>query len=85
MQDLSIDLPAEVLDALEREASRSGKSISIVICDALVAHLPGAATIDPSRRFGIVGIGNSGQTGIASRVDEILEEEWGDPDFGRGG
>lgn len=79
MHRITVSLPDEVVAAVQREARRSGKSVSAVTRDAICSHLH--LVVDPgqTRSFGIIGIGQSDPREggkVASRVDEILAEEW---------
>lgn len=79
MHRITVSLPDEVAAAVQREARRSEKSVSAVTRDAICSHLHLVIEPNQVRSFGIVGIGESDPReggNVASRVDEILAEEW---------
>ena len=69
---------SDELDTLLRhEAARRGVTISDVTREALEAYF--RVNGPPRRRFLAAGAGDSGETDISVRIEEILAEEWGDP------
>lgn len=70
---------SEELDAkLRHMAAQRNGTLSEVIREALELYANGE--LPGSRRLLFVGAGASGDSsGIASRVEEILAEEWSDP------
>lgn len=77
MRRTTISLPADLADALEREARRRDRSASAIARDALAAHL-GLARAEP-RKLPFAAIGRSGQHDTARAMEELLEREWDDP------
>ena len=60
------------LDArLRHEAARRRVTISDLTREALEAYL----AVDSSRRLGFEGVGASGRTDVAERIEEILRAE----------
>jgi predicted DNA-binding protein len=67
----TVKLP-DWLDArLQFEANRRRMTVSELTREAIEAHVG-----DDQRRFLAAGSGRSGQTDIARRIEELLEEEW---------
>lgn len=67
---------SEDLDArLRHEAERRGLTISDITREALEAHLGGRRRV-----LRAIGAGNSGQSDIAERMEEILAQELGRPE-----
>jgi predicted DNA-binding protein len=65
---------SEDLDArLRHEAERRGITVSEMTREALEAYLRPAS----DRRLSFESLGRSGAGDIASRIEEILAEEWG--------
>ena len=66
---------SEELDAwLRHEAARRGVTVSELTREALEAYRTNG---EPRRPLSFVGIGQGDGSDVASRVEEILEEEWG--------
>jgi hypothetical protein len=73
----------EALDArMRHEAARRGMTISEWTREAIEAHLPGAGEADESgqvrRHFRSAGVGSSGRSDIAERMEEILAGFYGE-------
>lgn len=83
MNRITISVTEEIDQAIKREARRQGCSVSAVARVALGNHLH--LVVDPNarRKLDIIGIASGDGSGWSERVDEILAEEWGDPDFDR--
>lgn len=81
MKRTTISLPDGLASALEREARRSGMSASQIVREALEARLGPAGRASALRS--IVGLGRSGYTDTSERMEEILREAWGNPNFDR--
>lgn len=71
----TICLPRELLEDLRSEASRRGVSASALARQALAAYLPVAES--GKRHIPWAAMGDSGQTDLSERVEEILRAEWG--------
>jgi predicted DNA-binding protein len=67
----TVKVPDELDARLRHEAERRGTTVSEITREALEAYL------GPRRRLSFTASGRSGQSDIASRIEEILEEEWG--------
>jgi Arc/MetJ-type ribon-helix-helix transcriptional regulator len=74
MRRTTVKLPDEVDDLLRHEAERKGMTISEVTREAIEEYLG----IRPRRKFVSAEAGSSGGQNLASRVDEILAEGFGD-------
>lgn len=80
MKRTTISLPDELAHAAEREARRRRVSLAEVARAALAEHL--GLTGRAPRKLSFAGIGDSGNTDTAERVEEILADEWR-PDLDR--
>ena len=66
---------SDELDAwLRHEAARRDVTVSELTREALEAYRGNGG-----QRLSFVGIGRSGHTDTAARIEEILAEEWSDP------
>lgn len=83
MNRITISVTPEIEAAIKREARRQGCSVSAVARHALGDHLNFAVNPDSRREIPFAAIGASGKPGIADRVEEVLDKEWGDPEFYR--
>ncbi len=81
MKRTTIKLPEDVDREMRDEAARRGMTVSEWTREAITSHLPHQRG---QRRLRAVAVGNSGRSDISERIEEILAEEWGDPDFDRG-
>lgn len=72
MKRITIAMPDELARAVAREAKRRDVSASEVIRVAVVAHLG----IGKRRELPFANLGNSGDPGVASRMEELMDEEW---------
>jgi hypothetical protein len=73
MVNLTIKLPADVKQRLEREAQHSGRSVSDLIREAVGVHL-GKATVTTSlydRTRDLCGVGGSGRADLATNRDHL--------------
>jgi hypothetical protein len=72
MKRTTVKLP-DALDArLRQEAARRGTTISELTREAIEAHLGGAG---PRRHIAGGHVWHSGQSDVATRIDEILSSE----------
>ena len=70
MKRTTVNFPDELGARLRHEAEHRGTTVSAVTRAALEAYL------DP-KRLSLIGLGRSGRSDVAQRVEEILREEWG--------
>ena len=76
MKRTTVKLPDELDARLRHEADRRGVTIAEITREALEAYL----VPQRRRRLSFIGIGDSGSLrdgGIAERIEEILDREWG--------
>ena len=76
MKRITISLSEELAAALERESRRKQVSVSEIAREAIEAKLSPLPIIDGKRQIPFIGIGHSGHTDIAERMEEIMAEEW---------
>ena len=77
MKRTTIKISEELDTKLRHIAAQRNGTLSDVIREALELYANGEP---PGRRLLFVGAGASGDnSGIASRIEEILAEEWSDP------
>lgn len=76
MMRTTVTLPDELGRLLRHEAKRRDTSVSEVARQALIAHFGLGSNIP--RRISFAGLGDSGHTDLAGRMEEILAEEWAD-------
>ncbi len=81
MKRTTIKLPEDLDRAARDEAARRGVTLSEWTREAIAAYLPHQRG---RRRLLAAGAGNSGRSDISERIEEILAEEWGEPNFDRG-
>lgn len=74
MRRTTVMLSEEVDDLLRHEAERLAVTVSQLTREAIETHLG----LRPRRRFLSAGAGSSGGQNLASRVDEVLAEGFGD-------
>jgi hypothetical protein len=74
MKHVSITLPDDMAQALDREARRLGISASAVVREALAMRLRLCG--DQVRPYPFAALGRSGERDTARRVDAILDTEW---------
>lgn len=67
----TVKLPDWLDDRLREEAKRRRMTVSELTREAVEAHVG-----DARRRFLAAGAGRSGQSDIARRIEELLEQEW---------
>jgi len=72
MKRTTVKLPDDLDVRLRLEAKRRRMTISELTREAIEAHL-----VTGRRRLSAAGAGDSGQTDISERIEEILQEEWG--------
>jgi plasmid stability protein len=77
MKRTTMKISDELDSLLRHEAARRGVTISDVTREILENHF--GLNGPPRRRFLAAGAGDSGETDIAARIEEILAEEWTDP------
>ena len=77
MKRTTVKISEELDTLLRHEAERRGVTISDVTREALESYF--GVNGSPRRRFLAAGAGDSGETDIAARIEEILAEEWTDP------
>lgn len=70
----NVDLPADLLEALEQEAERRGMTLDAVITECVGEHLRAQR---PGRKLSFVGIGASNGGRSARDADEMLAEGFG--------
>lgn len=73
MKRITVRLPDDLAEALERESQEHGASVSAVARDAITAGL--SRTSEP-RRFPFFALGASGYRNIARDMDTILRAVW---------
>jgi predicted transcriptional regulator len=73
MKRTTVKLPDELDARLRHEAARRGTTISKLTREAIEAHL----AVGARRRLLAAGVGNSGQSDISERIEEILRQEIG--------
>ncbi len=71
MKRTTVKVPEDLDARLRHEAERRGTTVSDITREALEAYL------GPRRELSFASLGRSGQHDIASRIDDILREEWG--------
>jgi len=76
MKRITISLPEEIAQRLEREARRRGASVSSLVRDALERRY--ATTEGARHRLPFVGAGRSGTRHTGRDAEEILRRELGD-------
>ena len=81
MKRTTVMLPDELATLVELERQKRNASTAEVIRHALESYFGVGAT--QPKRYSFIGIGDSGHTDTASRIEELLAEEW-DPDRDRG-
>lgn len=70
---VTVDLPADLLVALEAEAQRRQMTVEALIAESVSEHVSAA----PRRRFALAGVGSSTGTRFARDADEMLAEGFG--------
>jgi predicted transcriptional regulator len=80
MKRTTVSLPEDLTKALVREAARCRVPVSQVAREAIEARLGWGD--EAERDLAFIGIGDSGQTDVSERIDEILAEEWADAIIG---
>jgi hypothetical protein len=73
MKRITLVVPDDLNARIQQERRRRDVSVTTVIRDALEAYLGGS---DQPREIPWAGIGRSGRSDIAARVEEILEQDW---------
>ncbi|MFJ9362884.1 CopG family transcriptional regulator [Nocardia sp. NPDC101769] len=74
MKRTTVKLPDELDDRLRHEAHVRGITVSELTREALAQYLSAPSG---RRKFGAAAAGRSGRSDTSSRIDEILEREWG--------
>lgn len=81
MKRTTVMLPDELATLIDLERQKWDVSTAEVIRHALATYF--GVDDAPPKRLSFIGIGASGFSDTASRMEEILAEEW-DPDRDRG-
>ena len=77
MKRITISIPDDLADALERESRREHKSVSEIARGAIEARLRPFPIVNGKRVIPFAGVGRSkGDRSIARDAEEILAEEW---------
>jgi hypothetical protein len=74
MKRITFVVPDDINQLLEGERRRRNVPLAAVIREALATYLTQA---EPSMRLPFIGLGHSGYSDTARRIDEVLAEEWG--------
>lgn len=74
MKRTTISLPDDLAAALQREAHRRRLPVSQIAREAIEARL--GRDKGDRKSLSFVGIGDSGETDVSERIDEILAAEW---------
>jgi len=82
MRRITVTLPDDLTDALDRESRRRSQSASAVTRDALSEYL-GIGRPDDRRELPFAALGRSGHAGTAREMEDLLEREWGEDAGGR--
>ncbi len=75
MKRITITVPDDLAQRIEREAKRRSCSVSEVARTAFKAEL---GISDGPRKIGFASLFSSGEADTASRIDELLAETWAD-------
>jgi hypothetical protein len=73
MARITVVISDDLYALIQQERRRREVSVATVIRDALKAYLGGS---DQPRDIPWAGVGRSGRSDIAARVEEILEQDW---------
>ena len=73
MRRTTVSLPDDLVDALERAASRERTSVSDVVRRMLAAQL---GMIGGQRPLPFANLGRSGQRHVARDLETLMAEEW---------
>jgi hypothetical protein len=77
MRRITISLPDDLAEALERESRQEQKSVSEIARRAIEARVRPWPIVDGKRVIPFAGIGRSkGDGNIARDAEEILAKEW---------
>ena len=76
MKRITISLPEDVAQRLEREARRRGASVSSLVREAVEGHFDGPR--GSAHRLPFVAAGRSGHRHTARDAEEILRRGFGD-------
>jgi metal-responsive CopG/Arc/MetJ family transcriptional regulator len=82
MRRITISLPDEVANALDREARRRALAVSAVARDALSQYL-GVGQPGERRDLPFAALGHSGHSTTARDMEDLLETEWASDARGR--
>ena len=77
MKRTTIKISEELDTKLRHIAAQRNGTLSEVIREALELYANGSRP--PGRPFLFVGAGESSDGNVASRIEELLAEEWSDP------
>ena len=77
MKRITISIPDDLADALERESRREHKSVSEIARGAIEARLRSFPIVNGKRVIPFAGVGRSkGDGNIARDMEEIMAREW---------
>lgn len=76
MHRITVSLPDDVASVVEREAERSGLSVSEIVRRSLAATL--GLNGNTARTLPFAGIGRSGTTTTARDAEDVLDRDWTD-------
>jgi hypothetical protein len=76
MKRITISIPDELADALQRQSRREHMSVSEIARKALEARLNPLPVVNGRRQLPFVGLGRSNETDVSERIEEILAEDW---------
>ena len=75
MSRITISLPRELSNLLQREARRRGYTVSALVRQAIETQLGGVG--GAARKLPFASVGRSGKRHTARDAEEILGREWG--------
>lgn len=73
MKRITVSIPDEIAEAVEREARRRRVPVSEIAREAFAARVNLGAQ---NRGLSFANLGRSGRTDTARRIEEILADEW---------
>jgi hypothetical protein len=77
MKRITISLPDELADALQRQSHRERKSVSEIARKAIEARLNPLPIVNGKRQLPFAALGRSkGNGNIARDIEEIMDKEW---------
>lgn len=75
MKRTTVNLPDDLVSALQREAKRRDVSVSEIAREAFSAHL--GLTGEDARPIPFAALGSSGRTSTGRDIEKLLKREWG--------